>query len=200
MPKPTRLSQAALCLVPLSACGGSGSAGGATIPAPPAPTTNETSTNLVASQSFDTASTTLTATFTDPRDVLANVTTSQSGGFANGVSLSYDATKRTYAIAINQGGISESMTYAASHLDDDPARRFIEYERDAANGDDTTLLLRRTGSANNGTSLSYLSYGLWECEIDQAIATSSAGPCSSARPIAVALLLICHSELRTVSY
>ncbi|WP_143560248.1 hypothetical protein [Sphingobium sp. IP1] len=168
MPKPTRLSLAALCLVPLSACGGSGSEGGATTPAPPVATTNETLTNLVASQSFDTASTTLTATFTDPRDVPSNVTTSQSGGFANGVSLSYDATKRTYTIAINQGGISESMTYAASHLDDDPARRFIEYERDAANGDDTTLLLRRTGSANNGTSLSYLSYGLWEREIDQA--------------------------------
>jgi len=168
MPKPTRLSLAALCLIPLSACGGSGSEGVATTPAPPVATTNETLTNLVASQSFDTASTTLTATFTDPRDVPSNVTTSQSGGFGNGVSLSYDATNRSYTIAINQGGISESMTYAASHLDDDPARGFIEYERDAANGDDTTLLLRRTGSANNGTSLSYLSYGLWEREIDQA--------------------------------
>lgn len=172
MPNPLRLSLIALCLVPLAGCGGSGSEGVSTTPAVPTPTptatTNETLTNLVASQNFDTASATLTATFTDPRDVPSNVTTSQSSGFGNGVALAYDASSQSYTISINQGGISDSVTYSSTHLDNDPDRGFIEYERDASNGDDTTLLLRRTGSANSGTNLSYLSYGLWERDIDQA--------------------------------
>lgn len=167
MPNIVRPSLAALCLIPLAACGGGGSEGVSATGAPPVAATNDSLSNLVASQTFDTASATLTATFTDPNDVPSAVTTSQSNGFGNGVGLSYDANSKSYTISINQGGISDSMTYSATNLDDDPARGFIEYDRDASNGDDTTLLLRRTGSANNGTNLSYLSYGLWERDIDQ---------------------------------
>jgi hypothetical protein len=54
---------ASLCLAPLAACGG-GDGGISSRPTPTTPvaTTNETLSNLVASQTFDTASTTLTAT------------------------------------------------------------------------------------------------------------------------------------------
>ncbi|SFR96566.1 transferrin-binding protein-like solute binding protein [Sphingomonas jatrophae] len=152
----------------LSACGGGGdgiNSVGTNPAAPPAAAGNETLTNLVASQTFDTASTTLTGTFTDPRDVPSGVTTSQSAGFGKGVSLSYDAAAKSYTISINQGGIADSVSYTEAQLDKDPARGFTEYERHAANGDDTELTLRTAGSA--GSNLSYVSYGLWERDVDQ---------------------------------
>lgn len=157
---------ASLCLAPLAACGG-GDGGVASTPTPTTPvaTNNETVSNLVASQTFDTTSTTVTATFTDPNDAPSNVTTNQSSGFGSGVTLAYDASARSYTVTVNQGGISDTMTYTASHLDNDPPSGFVEYERDATNGDDTTLLLRRAGTG--GSNLSYVNYGLWEREVDQ---------------------------------
>lgn len=164
----TRGPVMALCLLSLPACGGGGGGDVASTPLPPAATAGEAVAGQGASQSFDTASATLTGTFTDPRDVPSGITTSQSNGFGSGVTLSYDAAGKSYTISINQGGISDRMTYSARHLDNDPAPGFAEYEQDAANGDDTTLLLRRTGTGNGGSGLSYLSYGLWERETDQA--------------------------------
>ncbi len=153
-----------LCLAPLAACGGGGD-DVAGIPRPPAGTVSEALPGLTGSQSFETASTTLTGTFSGPAETPSNVSTSQSGGFGNGVTLSYDANARSYTVNVNQGGISDSITYRASDIDDDPARGFIEYERDAANGDDTELTLRRPGAG--GSNLSYVNYGLWEREVDQ---------------------------------
>lgn len=141
---------------------GSNSGGNGT----PSPAANQMISNLVATEQFGTASATLTGTFTDPADVPSNVNTSVSNGVGQAVTLSYDALNLSYTISINQGGISDQMTYGANHRDNDPPSGFIEYERDAANGDDTTLLLRRAGAG--GTNLSYVNYGLWERDIDLA--------------------------------
>jgi len=59
---------------------------------------------------------------TDPRDVPSNVATSQSNGFGNGVALAYDASSPSDTISINQGGISDSVTYSSKHLDNEAAR------------------------------------------------------------------------------
>jgi len=153
-----------LCLASLAACGGGGD-DVAGIPRPPAGSSGEALPGLTGSQNFETASATLTGTFTGPAETPSGVTTSQSSGFGNGVTLAYDAAARSYTVNVNQGGIADSITYRAGDLDDDPAAGFIEYERDAANGDDTELTLRRPGTG--GSNLSYVSYGLWEREVDQ---------------------------------
>lgn len=155
----------------LVACGGGGGSStplnitpGALSDAGRAPA--EAAGNLVSTAAGETQSVTLTGTFADPNDVPSNTTTSQSTGIGNGVSLVYDSASRSYTITLNQGGISDSMTYRDSDRDRTPDRAgFVEYERDAAGGDDTELFLRVPGAA--GSNLSYVGYGIWNRESDQ---------------------------------
>lgn len=156
------LSLTALCT--LAACGGS-DGGVNSASSLSADAASRAVADLSRSGSADTMGVTLSGTFTDPRDVPSGVAASQSSGFGSGITLSYDADTRSYTIQLDQGGISESMTYRPQDRDTTPDRAgFIEFERDAAGGDDTDLLLRIPGAGNS--NLSHVSYGIWNRETD----------------------------------
>jgi len=117
------------------------------------PTSNETLTNLTVSETFPTASGTLTGTV-EPGDTVSGVSSSQSS-LGTPVTLSYDAGNNSYTVKIDQSGVSANTTFQAS--DRDVAGSTATY--DVFKRGDDQFVLFKPGNATK--TLTYTTYGGW---------------------------------------
>lgn len=139
--------------------GGGGSGGGGTPPPPPPPAqTNSSLTALTVNQSFAAVSGVLSADISNV-GVSSNVTSSLSG--ADGQAhVDYAAGGASFALSINQGGVTYSQTFASSDVDQAATTdsvRVYRVTRSDNTIDEFALLI--PGDAIQ--DLSYVTYGQW---------------------------------------
>ncbi|MEM7568582.1 MAG: transferrin-binding protein-like solute binding protein [Pseudomonadota bacterium] len=151
-PRPLLLTASAL----LSACGGgfAGNTGGGGL-GPGQPTQNQDLSNLVVSQSFETASVAIVGNLAVGTGTPTSFSTAQAD-FGTQVQLDYDAGDDSYTVSINQGGISRTETFGPGDIDAAASSNvFTGYTR----GDQIFALLRPD---NPTQPLSFVGYGAWQ--------------------------------------
>ena len=134
-----------------AACGGGGESGGdGGVVTPPAPR-NTLITNLVADQVFSGPAAASESEF----DLAAGVTAASSGGDASNLTVSYDASRKSYTVAV----AGRSQTFTPGDVISD-AQGEVRYQKDGAAGRDSLTLV--TTPYSGTSSNRYVGMGFWQ--------------------------------------